>query len=545
MSTLGGPSRAYMSSPVISKLFKNLTNSKPQAQPGDKIKVHNVISAASFAYEKIRNAVDYNEEHLIRKNAIYRILKRKLMLEKVILENYLLDRYHSENMAEQLLQELIRGRYIKDVPKTMIEEIDQIIQKYNDLITKIKETSGNLDKKYFQKLLEMAAVEIEQTLIPPNKEKSIATAMFTVMNPMIDLSDDTIDQKEKELQLYINTYRVLYKWDDIMIRYMLINLFYPEWKHADEKLITKIANNIDKVNIQFEKHLNHPWRKKIISILSKKAIIFHVLTDVWENKEKDIDSIVEDPELFEAEIKKACEKRYKGVRVKLNRGVVRSIIYVFFTKMLLALVLEFPYDYYLAGEVNYDTVAINILFPPVLMFLVAIMISMPKKQNTAEIIQQINSIVKNGHTTKKFVLKHPKARGFAPKLVFNLIYTATFLFSIFVLFGFLFQLGFNLFSSLIFIMFLTLVSFFGIRIRRPVKELLAVEKRDNIISSIVDFFALPFVSMGRWMSTKFSKINFLAFLMDFIIEAPFKLLINVFEDLFGFLKEKKDDVMNE
>ncbi|MBT4722706.1 hypothetical protein HOB30_03030 [Candidatus Falkowbacteria bacterium] len=534
-----------MSSDVINKLFKNLSNSAPQTLPGDKIKVHSVISTASFAYEKIRNAVDYNEEHLVRKNAIYRILKRKLMLEKVILENYLLDKYHAENMSEQLLQELIRGRYIKDVPKSMILEIDEIITKYNNLITKVKETSGNLDKKYFQKLLEMAAVEIEQRLIPPKREKSLATSMFSVMNPKIELADDQIDEKEKELQLYINTYRVLFKWDDIMIRYLLLTLFYPDWHNADEKLITKIANNIDKVNAQLDKHLNHPWKKRIIPILNKKAIVFHVLNDVWDNNQKNIDDIVNDNELLESEIKKACEKRYKGVRVKLNRGVVRSIIYVFFTKMLLALVLEFPYDYYLAGEINYQTVSINILFPPILMFLVAIMISMPKKENTQEIMAQVKSIISHGCTTKKFILKNPKSRGKAAGFVFNLIYTATFVLSIFVLFGFLFELDFNLFSSLIFILFLTLVSFFGIRIRRPVKELLAIEKRDSLISSVIDFFALPFVSMGRWMSTKFSRINFFAFLMDFIIEAPFKLLISVFEDLFGFLKEKKEDVMSE
>ena len=100
-------------------------------------------------------------------------------------------------------------------------------------------------------------------------------------------------------------------------------------------------------------------------------------------------------------------------------------------------------------------------------------------------------------------------------------------------------------SGLIFVLFLTLVSFFGIRIRRPVQDLLAIDRRESILGSLVDFFALPFVSMGRWMSGKFSKINVVAYFLDLIIEAPFKLLIEVFEDLFGFIREKKEDVMNE
>ena len=41
------------------------------------IKVHLVTSAIAFMYEKIRTIVDYKEEHLLRKSAIFRILKRR------------------------------------------------------------------------------------------------------------------------------------------------------------------------------------------------------------------------------------------------------------------------------------------------------------------------------------------------------------------------------------------------------------------------------------------------------------------------------------
>ena len=107
-------------SKVIDSLITNFKKSKEVEETGDRIKVHNVVGAAAFAYEKVRNAVDYMEEHLLRKNAIYRILKRKLGLEKMILENYLLDKYHHDNIAEQLLQELLRGKYFKVISKKKI-----------------------------------------------------------------------------------------------------------------------------------------------------------------------------------------------------------------------------------------------------------------------------------------------------------------------------------------------------------------------------------------------------------------------------------------
>jgi hypothetical protein len=92
---------------------------------------------------------------------------------------------------------------------------------------------------------------------------------------------------------------------------------------------------------------------------------------------------------------------------------------------------------------------------------------------------------------------------------------------------------------------LTAVSFFAIRIRNTAKELRVVKKKEGIISFFINFFALPIVAVGRWMSTKFKKINLFAFVMDFIIEAPFKLFVSAFEDWLGFIREKKEEVYHD
>jgi len=527
-----------------------LINSYKQAlevnQVGEKVKVNNVIGTAALVYEKVRNAIDYQEEHLLFKNAIHRILKRKLIFEKVILENYLLDKFHHENVAKQLVQELIRAGYVKGaVFIKKVEDVDKIIQKYNLLITKIKEVDGKISKKTFRYFLEIAAVEIEAVLIPADKEKALINAMFSVYNKHFDLFDQDVDEKQKELQTYLACHKVLFKWDHSMLSYLLLTLYYPKWKNADEELINKIANKSDKVVTEINKQITHPLQRQILKILQKKAIIFWVIQDVLEKNPKTAKQIFADQELLESEVKKAINRRYKGVRVKLRRGVVRSIIYVFFTKMTLALALELPMDYYLAGVINYTSLAINVIFPPFLMFVVAILIRMPKKENTTKIIAEINKISFKQKDVKNYKIKVLRIRGGVVRFIFNLIYALSFVFSLMIIFWGLNQLEFNFFSSLIFVLFLTLVSFFGIKIRRPVQELLAIDKRENIIGSIIDFFALPFVSMGRWMSGKFSKINFMAFFLDFIIEAPFKLLIEVFEDLFGFIREKKEEVMEE
>ncbi|HMB25849.1 MAG TPA: hypothetical protein VKP03_00355, partial [Patescibacteria group bacterium] len=369
-------------SKITNRLIDNLLQGKTEQSSGDKLKINNVIGAAAIVYEKVRNAVDYQEEHLIRKNAIYRILRRKLLYEKVVFENYLLDKYHSDNMSKQLILELVRGGYIpKTVPEKMVDVVDEIVQKYEKLFSNIKETKGKVDKKTYRYFLELAAVELESALIPPKKEKAMANAMFSVYNPRLEFAAEDINKKQKELQVYIACYRALWKYDESMLRFLLLSLYYPEWKENDQELIIKLSNNVDKLIREFDKQINHPWQKLLQKILKKRAIVFWIIQDIVEANPDQAEEIFSDKERLENEIKKALTKRYKNVRVKLRRGVVRSIIYVFFTKMILALAVEVPLDIYLAGYINKVSMAINILFPPLLMFLVAIMIRMPKKEN--------------------------------------------------------------------------------------------------------------------------------------------------------------------
>ena len=60
--------------------------------------------------------------------------------------------------------------------------------------------------------------------------------------------------------------------------------------------------------------------------------------------------------------------------------------------------------------------------------------------------------------------------------------------------------------------------------------------------ALVDFFSLPILRVGQWLSTSISRINIFIFIFDFIIEAPFKLFLNVLEEWFAFMKEKKEEL---
>ena len=77
-------------------------------------KIHADYVASKFAtlYEKLRQVIDFQEEHLLRKNAIDRILKRRLILSS-----------DPEEIVSSLVYELIRGGYFPNdkIPEIRIE----------------------------------------------------------------------------------------------------------------------------------------------------------------------------------------------------------------------------------------------------------------------------------------------------------------------------------------------------------------------------------------------------------------------------------------
>ena len=117
-------------------IFQLVYGKKQKAEDKDsddipRINVSSIVSRLSALYEKVRNAVDYEEDYLLRKNAIKRILKRQIIIEGFIKEGFVANS-GPEEMSLHLLTELIQGGYLPNnkIPETKIKEIALIIEKY-------------------------------------------------------------------------------------------------------------------------------------------------------------------------------------------------------------------------------------------------------------------------------------------------------------------------------------------------------------------------------------------------------------------------------
>lgn len=520
------------------------------------IKVSHAASILAFFYEKIRNALEYKDEHLLRRSAIERILHRRFG-----------ENVNPLKISQPLLRELIRARYLKNetVPESKIIQVAGIIAKYQRLVGEVKVLQANsVFRQLTGWLLMVLAGEIELCLASDARREALVEVMYRFMHKNLQ-EKGQVGEEEKRLQLYIAVHRALLKSDDPLLRFRLFGFYHPEWPALrlslpedgelkedtwtgeDLTLVKKTAEALSVLRERIEEELRRPAGFRLLYFLRKHTAPFLILRDIVEEAPLSAGERFRDAARLEETVRRLCRKRYEETRARVRRMVVRAIIYIFLTKMLLGLILELPADLFVFRKVAPYPLLINALFPPFLMFLIASTIHVPGEENTRLILLKIRAILfgepyhQAGDRSLTFSWQ-PAARGRFLKLAFYLFYLLAFILTFgFIVLGLRF-VQFNPVSIIIFLFFLCVVALFGYSIRRQALELSTVGRGENLISPLFDFFFLPILQAGHWLSSEVARLNFLGFLFDFIIEAPLKSFIEVAEEWLNFVREKKEEL---
>jgi hypothetical protein len=140
-----------------------------------------------------------------------------------------------------------------------------------------------------------------------------------------------------------------------------------------------------------------------------------------------------------------------------------------------------------------------------------------------------------------FKRRRPWERG-ALYWIFNGLYVLVLFVTLGLIIGVLRSFNFNVLSIFFFLFFLSLVAYFGLRIRNTKRELVVLESTRGFFGTLVDVLTLPIVRAGRWVALRAPRVNIFLFFFDFIIEAPFKAAIGIVESWLGFLREKREEI---
>lgn len=538
------PKEVHISEKIsLSELTKTLLNTitsiKRKARPDDftKLTVSQTVTFLALVYEKVRNAIEYREEHLIRRAAIERILKRRLGMNP-----------KADGEAENLLRELMWARYFPNgsLDEHDIQQIQTIINTYLQLKKNLLAGRNHQEKAFLsQFLFDLLTCEIEEKLSPDSSAEETNFTYFLYQTLKDKVKIEELSEAQKDAFLFIAIEKAYRKSDLPYQRYHLFNLFYQPIAQYSESELHELSSKLPTIFRKIEDMILNPTTEKLVKFTRKQLPPFLILFELIRNKRKQAVEILQNQDTLWSEVDLLCRTKYQQIKSRLNILAFKSLVYIFVTKMLFAIILEVPVSRLIFGEVHLMSIAVNSIAPPILMLLIVLSIRLPDEENTKRIFQRITDIINADQTFEKtiaFITKKTKPKR--PTLVFGftILYLFTFIVTLVLINDILSFLNFNILSKMLFVFFISVVSFFSYRIKNVANEYRLVE-RESILRPLVDFFFMPILSLGKIFSNGLSSINIFILLFDFIIEAPFKLIIEVIEEWIKFVRARKEEII--
>lgn len=500
-----------------------------ESQAGEKITVDPVVSEVATWYEKLRNSMDIREDDVVLRAAIERILKRRLLLGGT-----------GETIAQPLVRELAWARYFEDgsYSEALVEKVKNTINLYFSLQDKINakhRINKNLVSEWVMHLL---SSEIEHILSPNREKELVLSYMFQTYKNQIDITDDT--KETKDAQVFIAVRKAFAKEDTPLLRYQL---FLQLFGRLNPENIEKISDHFPQGIKQIEYQFNYPLKQRIYTYIKKQTIPFYILDDVMrENKGKN-HQLFSNYENLKVAVYSACSYRYKNIRAKVQRAIIRGVIFILITKAIFALGIEGTFENLVYGEVYWNSILLNTTIPPLLMVFVGLMIKTPGKANTQKIFEKLTSILfeNQGSISQPLFLKR-SSTTVNPLLqsIFVVLWLVAFGLTFGVIIYILTALHFNLISQGIFVFFITIVSFISYRINQTAHMYTLEGEKQSLKSVLFDFLFLPFIHVGRNLTENISRLNIIILFFDLIIETPFKVIFSFFEQWFLYLRTQRE-----
>jgi len=526
-------------SKAIEVLMEGLKQQPATQEPSaTEVMIHVDEIAAKIAkfYEQIRNLVDYQEEHLLRKNGIRRALQRELFFRAS----------DNHSIAESLIREIIRSGHLPNdrIPETRIAEVEKILGTLSILLERTNRMSSAVERQEISEwLIRVTACAIEETLDPPLKDRLMAATMFRALNDRLVIKGEEVTDNDRIAQLFIAVQKALLKVDDDQLAYRFLKFMYPYWDNPNPTQLEGIAGSLPQLKLSVYAYTNDPLRIPFFKLCNHYNTVFFLIGDsVWSNPSfrAKPEALFGDKPTLETTIEKAYQKRYGAQKQHLRRLAFFSIISLFITKVLIALAIEIPIDRWLTHEFSLTTTLLNIFFPPLLLLIILMLIRLPSKKNLALVWNEVRSVVYE-EDKKEYLMVLPKEKSIVIQRVVGSFYLALSLLVLWGLLNILFLIGFSIASSIVFILFSSIVAATGVKVHNRSKELSMESERASLRWFLADVLFTPFVTIGKYTMAGLSKFRFLVLLIN-LVDMPFLVFLKFLENFNVFIRSKREEV---
>lgn len=491
-----------------------------------------VSERASLLYEKIRGAVDNKEEHFLRRHAIRRLVKRTSWLSA-----------DPKTIAETLLAELYRGGHLprRRVSQAVVEEVRHSIAAFTLLSQAIERT---VTVPEFLRLriclLDIVSGAIEDRLYSTYNEEAVVVTLARILTESVTgdipkYSDDTVRKL-----FYLAAWRSMFGADRSLLVYKLWLTDHPRWEEGDAAHMAGLAHGFVQFVRRTERLIADPFLDRLVPRVSNHAIAMGVLYGLIKRYRFGVGGLMKDPKEFDRFVRETIATMYRRDIDRANRRAWRALLYIFLTKGLVIFFVEWLYlsSLRLSG-VDPTVFGINFLFHPILLFLITRGLFPPAKENTERLVRLIQTMVYG----KEFppIVVRIRSWGVVGDIALTL-YIVACSGALIGAVSLLERFHFHWIDIASFLVFLVLVMYFGFRIRYTARRMELLGGREGFLRSLLELLALPMVSLGRFLVTKFERLNLVAIFLDFFIELPFKFTLDFFDVFSRMLREKKEEI---
>lgn len=524
--TNSSPSLLHMLQQQLDAARAHDASIRAQNTQGSIIQVPGTGKAISSAYEQLRNAAENAEEHLLLQRAIKRFFNRNFSF---------FTKRHGQvgNVGYELIVELTQAGYIHsgDYGTETAERIRTLAEDYMHTYGQLREAHVPRDDA-IDWVLSILSVEVEGILSPHSRSSALAYTAY--QHYLQILPKDTFatnpEEAEKfEISLYVAVHQALLKSDIGIVRHDLMRMY----KQTPQHLAAFIQFNRT-VNDLYLSNFTHRLKR----VVSKYGAPLRILKSMTEDRD-DLPELLQHRENFLDTFERQTQHEYKQVNSRLNKGIIRSVIFLLMTKVVIGVGIEVPYDLIVVGQVALLPLIINLLFPPLYMASLKLGLKVPSLANAHALREYIDKAVYGNEAAVTPTLRD------AVRTVSNFskwLYAVLFLIPFAVMLYALKLLDFNIVQAIIFFTFLSTASFLGFRLSRMIRELEIVTHQSNFLATIRDFFYLPFILVGQWLSGKYAKINAVGYFLDIAIELPLKTVLKLVRQWTRFLHEKHEEL---
>ncbi len=500
------------------------------------VRIHVDEIAAKIAkfYERIRNVVDYREEHLFRKHCILRGIQRRLLFGAT-----------DTGAALDLIKEIIRSGHLPNdtIPEERSQDVEHILTTLSILIQYVNEHFIPEAEQLKEWLIRLSSCAVEECLVPPVKDSVISTLMLDTFLQQLVIKGEAVTQSDRRVQIFISVQRALLKVDEDQLSYRLLQFLYPYWDHPTTEQLESIARSLPQIMHSIELFLADPLHVPFYKLANHHNTVFLLLGDALFSSpsiREEPGMLLKDRALLHPAVLEAYKKRYRHLKISLRRLAFFSIISLFITKVLIALAIEVPLDRYVTHNFSFVNTIINIVFPPVLLLCIILFIRMPTRKNVDLVMRSVDRIVYDDDK-KEILLVIPKERNMAIKNIVQVIYILLSTLILGAVATALQRIGFSSPSIVVFILFTSIVAATGVKVHNRSREISLELVQPTILGFLRDLFVIPFVTLGTMTISGLEHFKFLVMLVN-LIDVPFLEFITFVEHFNTFLRYKKDEL---